>query len=120
MQIVGIQSKMDTANHEIIEIIRQGVENREDRDAIQEKCRQKHDTIMELQKKLDSARTQQQMENTQSGRLKEIYDVLAELPGKFTEYDDALVCIAVSRVKILSAEKIQVTFFDSVTVEKAL
>ena len=28
MQIVGIQSKMDTANHEIIEIIRQGVENR--------------------------------------------------------------------------------------------
>ena len=120
MQIVGIQSKIDTKNNEIIEIIRRGVESGESGEAIQEKCRQKHDEVSELQERLNTARAKQQMENAQTGQLREMYDAVSQIPGKFTEYDDEIVRIAVSKVKIISENKIQVTLFDSVTIESEL
>lgn len=120
IQIVGLQSKIDTKNNEIIEIIRHGVESRESREAIQEKCRQKHDEVSELQERLNTARANQQMENAQTGQLREMYDAISQIPGKFTEYDDEIVRIAVSKVKIISENKIQVTLFDSVIIESEL
>ena len=75
---------------------------------------------MELQEKLDSAKKRKQMENAQSGQLHEMYDAISRIPGKFTEYDDEIVRVTVSKVKILSETKIQVTFFDSITIESQL
>ena len=120
MEIMTMLSQIDTKNNEMLDIIKQGVENREDRDLIQEKCRQKHEEIAELQQSLNSAKTRQQMENSQRGQLREIYDTVAGISGRFTEYDDEIVRMSVSKVKIISDTRVQVTLFDSITIESEL
>ena len=104
----------------MLEIIRQGVENREDREVIQERCRQKHEEIAEIQQSLNSAKTKQQMENSHTNQLREIYDTVSGISGNFTEYDDELVRMAVTKVKILSDTKVQITLFDSIKIDTEL
>ena len=120
MEIMTMLSKIDIKNSEMLEIIRQGVENREDREIIQERCRQKHEEIAAIQQSLNSAKTKQQMENSQRGQLREIYDTVSGIPGNFTEYDDELVRMAVSKVKIMSDTKAQITLFNSITIDSEL
>ena len=114
-QIHGLESSIKAKNNEIVEIIRLGVENREDRNAIEEKCRQKHKEVNELQAKLNAATAKSQIENAQTGQLRAIYDIIDKLPGKFVTFDDAVVKSMVTRVKVVSQEKIEVTLFDAVT-----
>lgn len=120
MEIMTMLSKIDIKNSEMLEIIRQGVENREDREIIQERCRQKHEEIAEIQQSLNSAKTKQQMENSHTNQLREIYDTVSGISGNFTEYDDELVRMAVTKVKIMSDTKVQITLFNSITIESEL
>ncbi len=115
MQIHGLESSIKAKNNEIVEIIRLGVENREDRNTIEEKCRQKHKEVNELQAKLNAATAKSQIENAQTGQLRAIYDIIDKLPGKFVTFDDTVVKSMVTRVKVVSQEKIEVTLFDAVT-----
>lgn len=112
--------KINIKNSEMLEIIRQGVENREDREIIQERCRQKHEEIAEIQQSLNSAKTKQQMENSHTNQLREIYDTVSGISGNFAEYDDELVRMAVTKVKILSDTKAQITLFDSIKIDTEL
>ncbi|MBQ6908430.1 MAG: zinc ribbon domain-containing protein, partial [Clostridia bacterium] len=120
MEIMTMLSKIDIKNSEMLEIIRQGVENRENREIIQERCRQKHEEIAEIQQSLNSAKTKQQMENSHTNQLREIYDTVSGISGNFTEYDDELVRMAVTKVKILSDTKAQITLFDSIKIDTEL
>ena len=120
MEIMTMLSKIDIKNSEMLEIIRQGVENREDREIIQEKCKRKHEEIAEIQQSLNSAKTKQQMENSHTNQLREIYDTVSGISGNFTEYDDELVRMAVSKVKIMSDTKAQITLFNSITIDSEL
>ena len=120
MEIMTMLSKIDIKNSEMLEIIRQGVENREDREIIQERCRQKHEEIAEIQQSLNSAKTKQQMENSHTNQLREIYDTVSGISGNFAEYDDELVRMAVTKVKILSDTKAQITLFDSIKIDTEL
>lgn len=120
MEIMTMLSKIDIKNSEMLEIIRQGVENREDREIIQERCRQKHEEIAEIQQSLNSAKTKQQMENSHTNQLREIYDTVSGISGNFAEYDDELVRMAVTKVKIMSDTKVQITLFNSITIESEL
>lgn len=115
MQIHGLESSIKAKNNEIVEIIRLGVENRETRESIDEKCRQKHDEVSKLQAKLNAVTAKSQIENTQTSQLRAIYDTIDKLPGKFVTFDDSVVKSMVTRVKIISKEKIEVTLFDAVT-----
>lgn len=63
---------------------------------------------------LNSATARQQMENSQTGHLREIYDTISRIPGKFTEYNDEIARQMVNKVKILSEEKAEVTLFNTV------
>ena len=120
MEIMTMLSKIDIKNSEMLEIIRQGVENRENREIIQERCRQKHEEIAEIQQSLNSAKTKQQMENSHTNQLREIYDTVSGISGNFTEYDDELVRMAVTKVKIMSDTKAQITLFDSIKIDTEL
>ena len=84
-------------------------------ESIDEKCRQKHDEVSKLQAKLNAATAKSQIENAQTGQLRAIYDIIKKLPGKFVTFDDSVVKSMVTRVKIISKEKIEVTLFDAVT-----
>ena len=119
-EIMAMLSKIDIKNSEMLEIIRQGVENREDREMIQEKCKKKHEEIAEIQQSLNSAKTKQQMEHSHTSQLREIYDTVSGISGNFTEYDDELARMAVSKVKIMSDTKAQITLFNSITIESEL
>lgn len=115
MQIHGLESSIKAKNNEIVEIIRLGVENRENREDIEAKCRQKHEEVNKLQEKLNAANAKSQIENAQTGQLRAIYDIIDKLPGRFVTFEDSVVKAMVTRVKILTQEKIEVTLFDAVT-----
>jgi len=114
-EILGLNDTIRLKNEEIVEIIKNGVENREDRATISEKCKEKHDEVSKLQEQLNSATARRQMENSHTSQLREIYDVIDQIPGKFTEYNDDITRVMVSKVKILSAEKAEITLLNSVT-----
>lgn len=113
-QIIDLTESIREKNNEIVEIIKVGVENREDRAVISERCKMKHDEVSRLQEMLNSATARQQMENTQTGHLREIYDTISQIPGKFTEYNDEITRQMVNKVKILSEEKAEITLFNTV------
>ena len=115
MQIHGLESSIKAKNNEIVEIIRLGVENRENREDIEAKCRQKHEEVNKLQEKLNAANAKSQIENAQTGQLRAIYGIIDKLPGRFVTFEDSVVKAMVTRVKILTQEKIEVTLFDAVT-----
>lgn len=113
-QILGLTSSIKMKNAEIVDIIREGVEKREDRAIISERCKEKHDEVSKLQAKLNAATAKQQMENLQTGQLREIYDAINRIPGKFTEYDDEVARMMISKVKILTEERAEITMFNAV------
>lgn len=116
-EIISLKKEIDDKNEDILQMIADGVKNRESRADITAKCRDEYEKIKALQEKLNIAEVNSQMEKESGGRLREIYDTISAMPGKMTEYDDNMTRIAVTEVKILSEEKISVTLFGTVTVE---
>ena len=120
MQIHGLESSIKVKNSEIVEIIKQGVNNREDRSVIEEKCKNKHKEVSGLQTRLNIAKAKGQIEEAGSGQLRAIYDTIERIPGKFTDYDEEIVRSMVTRVKILSKDQAEVTLFGTVTLKVSL
>ena len=116
-EIISLKKEIDNKNEDILQMVADGVKNRESRADITAKCRDEYEKIKKLQEKLNIAEVNSKMEKESCGRLREIYDTISAMPGKITEYDDNMTRIAVTEVKILSEEKISVTLFGTVTVE---
>lgn len=116
-EIISLKKEIDDKNEDILQMVADGVKNRESRADITAKCRDEYEKIKALQEKLNIAEVNSQMEKESGGRLREIYDTISAMPGKITEYDDNMTRIAVTEVKILSEEKISVTLFGTVTIE---
>lgn len=116
-EIISLKKEIDDKNEDILQMVADGVKNRESRADITAKCRDEYEKIKTLQEKLNIAEVNGQMEKESGGRLREIYDTISAMPGKITEYDDNMTRIAVTEVKILSEEKISVTLFGTVTIE---
>ena len=116
-EIISLKKEIDDKNEDILQMVADGVKNRESRADITAKCRDEYEKIKALQEKLNIAEVNSQMEKESGGRLREIYDTISAMPGKITEYDDNMTRIAVTEVKILSEKKISVTLFGTVTIE---
>ena len=116
-EIISLKKEIDDKNEDILQMVADGVKNRESRADITAKCRDEYEKIKKLQEKLNIAEVNSKMEKESCGRLREIYDTISAMPGKITEYDDNMTRIAVTEVKILSEEKISVTLFGTVTIE---
>ena len=120
MQIHGLESSIKVKNNEIVEIIKQGVNSREDRSTIEEKCKAKRREVSELQARLNAAKAKGQIEESGSGQLRAICDAIDRIPGKFTEYDEDVIRSMVTKVKILSKEQAEVTLFGTITLKVSL
>ena len=87
---------------------------RKDREDIENYCKERHLEIKELQEKLNAVMARNQIEKLNKNYLTEIYDHISKMEGKLVEYNDAFTRMAVTNVKILSEEKMDVTLYGSV------
>lgn len=120
MQIIGLSNSIKTKNEEIIQLIAKCVEDRESREEIDRKCKEKHDEVSKLQEKLNSAKAKQQIESAHSGEIREIFDKISQMPFKYEEYDDDVTRKLVSRIKILSEDKAEITLMNTITLTTEL
>ena len=120
MQIIGLSNTIKTKNEEIIQLIAKCVEDRESREEIDRKCKEKHDEVSKLQEKLNSAKAKQQIESAHSGEIREIFDKISQMPFKYEEYDDDVARKLVSRIRILSEDKAEITLMNTITITTEL
>ena len=73
-----------------------------------------------LKEEIESIRTEKQMADAGSGKLREIYAALDSINTEFTEYDDTIVRRLVSKVRIISQNKVIVTLCGSLDIEQRI
>ena len=101
-------------------MVREEIENRTDTEVIEQKCAELHEKIKSLKDEIKSINSEKQMANAGSGKLREIYAALETMNTEFTEYDDAVVRRLVSKVRVISKDKIIVTLCGSLDIEQKL
>lgn len=119
-QIMELNNQIELMNAEVMDIVTKGVDNRDSRDKIEEMCKAHYERISEMQNKLAEAKVKGQMETVQNNQLHDIYNQVTKLSGKIQEYDDDIVRLMVTGVKIIDETKITVTLFDAITIEVEL
>lgn len=120
MRIGSISNEITMLNNRIYDMVREEIENRTDTDVIEQKCAELHEKIQSLKDEIKSIQTEKQMADAGSGKLREIYTALETMNAEFTEYDDAVVRRLVSKVRVISKDKIIVTLCGSLDIEQKL
>ena len=119
-EIINISDQIDKINKEIINMITKGVEERRDRTEIEEECKSKYKEVSELQEHLNAIKAKQQLENAKTGTVKEIFEMIDEMPMRYEEYSDNAVRKMVTKLKILSEQEIEVTLMNAVALRTAI
>lgn len=120
MRVGSISNEITMLNNRIYDMVREEIENRTDTDVIEQKCAELHEKIQSLKDEIRSIQTEKQMADAGSGKLREIYTALETMNTEFTEYDDAVVRRLVSKVRVISKDKIIVTLCGSLDIEQKL
>jgi len=113
-EIVSLKTEIDKLNREMMQYIEEEVSKRTSREEIEAYCREKSSEIRSLQDKLNALNAKYQMENLNKNYLTEIYEHISKIPKELKEYNDTLTRLSVTKVKILSGEKIEVTLYGTV------
>lgn len=120
MRVGSISNEITMLNNRVYDMVREEIENRTDTDVIEQKCVELHEKIQSLKDEIRSIQTEKQMADAGSGKLREIYTALETMNTEFTEYDDAVVRRLVSKVRVVSRDKIIVTLCGSLDIEQKL
>ena len=120
MRVGSISNEITMLNNRIYDMVREEIENKTDTDVIEQKCAELHEKIQSLKDEIKSIQAEKQMADAGSGKLLEIYTALETMNTEFTEYDDAVVRRLVSKVRIISKDKIIVTLCGSLDIEQKL
>lgn len=120
MRVGSISNEITMLNNRIYDMVREEIENRTDTVVIEQKCAELHEKIQSLKDEIRSIQTEKQMADAGSGKLREIYTALETMNTEFTEYDDAVVRRLVSKVRVISKDKIIVTLCGSLDIEQKL
>lgn len=120
MRVGSISNEITMLNNRVYDMVREEIENRTDTDVIEQKCAELHEKIQSLKDEIGSIQTEKQMADAGSGKLREIYTALETMNTEFTEYDDAVVRRLVSKVRVISKDKIIVTLCGSLDIEQKL
>ena len=113
-EIIDLKTRIDEKNADIMRYIDEGVTQRKARDDIESYCKNRHLEINELQEKLNAVMARNQLEKLNRNYMTEIYEHISKIEGRLVEYNDTFTRMAVTKVKILSEEKIEVTLYGSV------
>ena len=120
MRVGSISNEITMLNNRVYDMVREEIENRTDTDVIEQKCAELHEKIQSLKDEIRSIQAEKQMADAGSGKLREIYTALETMNTEFTEYDDAVVRRLVSKVRVISKDKIIVTLCGSLDIEQKL
>lgn len=120
MRIGSISNEIAKLNHQIYDMVQEEIEKRTDTDVIEQKCAELYEKIKTLKDEIQSIHAEKQMADAGSGKLREIYAALDSMNTEFTEYDDTVVRRLVSRVQIVSPEKVIVTLCGCLDIEQQL
>lgn len=120
MRIGSISNEIAGLNRQIYDMVQEEIEKRTDTDVIEQKCAELYEKIKSLKEEIQSIHAEKQMADAGSGKLREIYAALDSINTQFTEYDDTIVRRLVSRVQIVSPEKVIVTLCGCLDIEQQL
>lgn len=101
-------------------MVREEIEKRTDTNVIEHKCAELYEKIKSLKDEIKRINTEKQMVSVGSGKLREIYTALETMNAEFTEYDDTVVRRLVSKVRVVSKDKVIVTLCGSLDIEQKL
>ena len=71
----------------------------------------------ERQERLNAVMARNQLENLNRNYMTEIYEHISKVEGKLAEYNDTFTRMAVTKVKILSEEEMEVTLYNAVNLK---
>lgn len=120
MRIGAISNEIAVLNNQIFEVVKEEIQKRTDSSEIERKCEELHHKIESLKAEMQKLSTQKQATETGHGKLREICEALDSIGNKFTEYDDTVVRRLVSQIKVISKEKIIITFCGNLDIEQVL
>lgn len=120
MRIGSISNEITMLNNQIYDMVREEIEKRTDSAVIEQKCAELYEKIQSLKDEIKSIHAEKQMADAGSGKLREIYAALENMNTEFTEYDDAVVRRLVSKVRVMSKDKVIVTLCGSLDIEQEL
>ena len=116
----SISNEITMLNNQIYDMVREEIEKRTDSAVIEQKCAELYEKIQSLKDEIKSIHAEKQMADAGSGKLREIYAALENMNTEFTEYDDAVVRRLVSKVRVMSKDKVIVTLCGSLDIEQEL
>ena len=119
-EIIKINDRIEELNKSIIELIANGVAERNDREEIEMQCKERYKEVSKLQEELNSIKARQQLEGAKSGKGKEALALISSMPMRYEEYDDEAVRKLVSRVKIISENEAEITLMNTVVLSATL
>ncbi len=120
MRIGSITNEIALLNNQIYDMVKEEIEKRSENEVIEKKCAELYGKINVLKEEIKSIRTEKQMAEAGSGKLRYVYEALQSMNTEFTEFDDIAVRRLVSRVSILSEDKVIVTMCDSLDIEQQI
>ncbi len=120
MRIGAITNEIAVLNNQIFEVVKEEIQKRSDSAEIEKKCAELHQKIEDLKSEMKSLDTQKQAAGISHGRLREICEALDDMGNEFTEYDEMVVRRLVTQIKVISKEKIVITFCGTLDIEQTL
>ncbi len=120
MRIGAISNEIAVLNNQIFDVVKEEIQKRTDSSEIDRKCSELHKKIEELKTEMKTLDTQKQAAGASHGRLREICNALDNIGMEFNEYDEMVVRRLVTQIKVISEDKIIITFCGTLDVEQAL
>lgn len=120
MRIGAITNEIAVLNNQIFEVVKEEIQKRTDSSEIEQKCAELHQKIEDLKAEMKGLDAQKQAAGTSHSRLREICDALDDIGNEFTEYDEMAVRRLVTQIKVVSENKIIITFCGTLDIEQTL
>ncbi len=120
LRIGAITNEIAILNHNIFDVIKEEIQKRSDREEIDRKCEELYDKIKELKEEMQTLDAHKQTAGASHNRLREICDAIDDMGNEFTEYNEMVVRRLVTQIKVISRDKIVITFCGTLDVEQVL
>ncbi len=116
----AITNEIAILNHQIFDVIKEEIQKRSDREDIDRKCEELYGKIKELKEEMQTLDAHKQAAGASHNRLREICDALDDMGNEFTEYNEIVVRRLVTQIKVISKDKIVITFCGTLDIEQVL
>ena len=120
MRIGAITNEIAVLNNQIFEVVKEEIQKRTDSSEIEKKCSELHQKIEDLKSEMKTLNAQKQAAGASKSRLREICEALDKMGNEFNEYDEMAVRRLVTQIKVISEDKIIITFCGTLDIEQTL